>query len=212
MFMTPVLEGGEADLINETYLPLDPSVDVAPFAARVHRADPDGVVIAQSTDLSVKLITALRQAGYQGKIAASLLAPAAIEQLGSAAEGLITVGSYEAPTTTSNAKIKQFNTEMDRYAKDAAKSELALNAWITIHYLAEELPKLPKIDSASLLAALNASPTVDLGIAPPFKLGNGNTYLGLPRIPRATVQYQKVEDGKVVRDGDFVDLDDLAEK
>ena len=36
-FITPVLENGKADLINETYLPLDPSVDVAPFVGRVIR-------------------------------------------------------------------------------------------------------------------------------------------------------------------------------
>ncbi len=46
-FITPVLENGKADLVNETYLPLDPSVDVAPFVGRVIRAHPDGVAIAR---------------------------------------------------------------------------------------------------------------------------------------------------------------------
>jgi ABC-type branched-subunit amino acid transport system substrate-binding protein len=209
-FIKPVLED-ESDLVNETYLPLDPSVDVTPFVARVVRANPDGVAIAESTDLSVKLVTALRQAGYQGKIAPSSLNPDAIDKLGSAAEGLIVAGSYEAVTTKSNPTIDQYVTEMDRYAKDAAQDEFSLNAWVSIHFIADQLTKLPKIDATSLFDALNASPMVDLGVAPPFKLGNGNTFVGLPRIPRATVQYQKVEDGKIVRNGDFVDLDTLAE-
>jgi ABC-type branched-subunit amino acid transport system substrate-binding protein len=208
-FIKPVLED-ESDLVNETYLPLDPSVDVTPFVARVVRADPDGVAIAESTDLSVKLVTALRQAGYQGKIAPSSLNPDAIDKLGSAAEGLVVAGSYEAVTTTSNPTTKQYVTEMDRYAEDAAQDEFSLNAWLSIHFIADELAKLPAIDAKSFFDALDAGPMVDLGVAPPFALGNGNTFVGLPRIPRATVQYQKVEDGKIVANGDFVDLDTLA--
>jgi ABC-type branched-subunit amino acid transport system substrate-binding protein len=212
-FLKPVLEN-ESDLVNETYLPLDPSVDVTPFVGRVMRANPDGVAIAESTDLNVKLVLALRQAGYQGKIAlvASTLGPDAIKKLGSAADGLIAVASYEAPSTTTNPTIQRFVTEMGRFAKGAAQDEFSLNAWLTVHFIADELAKLKKIDATSLLAALNASPTVDLGVAPPFKLGDGKTFLKLPRVPRATVQYQKVEGGKIVRDGDFIDLDTLANK
>ena len=116
-FITPVLENGKADLVNETYLPLDPSVDVAPFVGRVIRADPDGVVIVESSDFVVKLVAALRQAGYEGKIAAPGISPAVIDKLGPAVEGVINVGSYEAVTTTSNPAIKRFTTEMGQYAK-----------------------------------------------------------------------------------------------
>ena len=51
---------------------------------------------------------------------------------------------------------------------------------------------------------------MDLGAAPPFKLGDRRHVHQLPNVPRATVQYQKVEGGEIVRDGDFVDLDKLA--
>jgi hypothetical protein len=34
----------------------------------------------------------------------------------------------------------------------------------------------------------------------------------LPNVPRATVQYQKVDSGQIVKDNDFVDLDTLANK
>jgi ABC-type branched-subunit amino acid transport system substrate-binding protein len=211
-FMTPVLQNGKADLINETYLPLDPSVDVTPFVSRVVRANPDGLSIAESTQVSIKLVTSLRQAGYQGKLAVVGLSPTAIKTLGSAAEGIIQVGAYEAPTTTTNPTIKQFVSEMDRFASDAARDEFSLNAWLSVHFVADQLAKLPKIDAASLLGALNAHPTVDLGVAPAFQIGATNSYLGLRNIPRATVQFQKVENGKVVRDGDFVDLNTLVKK
>jgi ABC-type branched-subunit amino acid transport system substrate-binding protein len=210
-FIKPVLEN-ETDLVNETYLPLDPSVDVAPFVARVMRANPDGIAIAQSTELTIKLVSSLRQGGYEGKIGVPGLSPRAIETLGADAEGLIGVGSYEAPTNTKNPRIKQFVAEMNAHDKDAAKDEFSINAWVSVHFIAEQLEKLPKIDAASLLAAMKAAPMVDLGLAPPFKVGNGNTYLKLPNVPRVTVQYQEVKDGEIVRTGDFVDLDELAKK
>lgn len=211
-YITPVLEHGKADLINETYLPLDPSVDVSTFVARVVRANPDGVTIAESSDFVTKLILGLRQAGYTGKIAAPGISPAVISKLGSAAEGVVNVASYEAVTTTSNPKIKQFIAEIDKYAKGTTLDEFSLNAWLSVHFVADELAKLPTIDAESLYGALNAGPTVDLGVAPPFKLGNGHTFMLLPRIPRATVEFQLVKDGKLVRDGGFVDLDTLVKK
>jgi ABC-type branched-subunit amino acid transport system substrate-binding protein len=209
-YMTPVLKNGKDDLINETYLPLDPSVDVTPFVARVMRANPDGVAIVQSSDFVTKLIAAFRQAGYQGKIAAPGISPSVIEKLGASAEGVINVGNYEAVTTADNTTIKQYTDEVDRYAKDTTLDEFSLNAWLSVHFIADQLAELPKLDAPSLLKALNAAPTADLGVAPPFKLGDGKTYMKLPRIPRATVQFQKVEDGKIVADGEFVDLDTLA--
>jgi ABC-type branched-subunit amino acid transport system substrate-binding protein len=210
-FVKPVLEH-ESDLINETYIPLDASVDITPFIARVIRAKPDGVLIAESTDGIIKVVIGLRQAGYRGKIAVAALGPDAIEKMGSAADGLIVVSSFEAPTSTGNKTIKQFDEEMKSFDDSAAKDEFSLNAWLTVHLVADQLAKLPKIDAASLLNALKKHPKVDLGAAPPFQLGVGGTYMNLPNVPRATVQYQKVEGGEIVKDNDFVDLDDLAHK
>jgi ABC-type branched-subunit amino acid transport system substrate-binding protein len=208
-FIKPVLQS-ESDLVDEIYIPFDPSVDVTPFVAKVTGDNPDGVVIAESTDVLIKLVTSLRQSGYEGKIATAAVGSDAVAKLGSAADGLIVVSSFEAPTTTSNAAIQRYNDEMDREDSSAAKDEFSLNAWLAVHLVADQLAPLPKGDAPSLLAALNAHPTVDLVAAPPFQIGTGTTYTKLPNMPRATVQYQKVDGGKVVRDGDFVDLDTLA--
>ena len=37
-------------------------------------------------------------------------------------------------------------------------------------------------------------------------------FVKLPNVPRATVQYQKVEGGEIVKDSEFVDLDELAKQ
>ena len=90
-------------------------------------------------------------------------------------------------TTTSNPAIKRFVTEMDRYAEGATLDEFSLNAWVSVHFIAEQLAALPTIDAKAFYDALNAGPTADLGLCPPFKLGNGHTYMEsvvpLPRIP-----------------------------
>jgi ABC-type branched-subunit amino acid transport system substrate-binding protein len=211
-FITPVL-GTDASITVEQYIPLDPSADVTPFVARIVSENPDAVVMAQTSDNVVKLSTALRQAGYQGLIAATAttLNERAIEQMGSAADGVLAASGYEAVTNTDNETIAQFVEELEAYDADAAKSEFSLNSWLTVHYLAEVLAELPTIDGPTLLAALPGR-QVDLGAAPPFVLGQQDNFLALPRVPRATVQLQKVEDGKVVVDGDgtFVDLNEIA--
>ena len=149
-FIKPVLES-PSDLINETYIPLDASVDITPFMARVVRANPDGVVIAQSTDGTIKVVTGLRQAGYQGKIAVAGVSPEAVEKMGAAADGLIVVSAFEAPSNTENETIKQFNTEMDAHDEDAAKDEFSLNAWLTVHFVADQLER-PREDRRGVAA------------------------------------------------------------
>ena len=63
----PALEE-EANLVNETYVPLDPSADYTPQLAQLASANPDGDRPDRSTDINVRVIAGLRQAGYTGLI------------------------------------------------------------------------------------------------------------------------------------------------
>jgi ABC-type branched-subunit amino acid transport system substrate-binding protein len=210
-FVKPVL-GSPEDLTTESYVPLDASADLTPFAAKVAQENPDGMVMAASGDINVKAILALRQAGYQGLIGvpASNLSAETIDTLGDAAEGIISAGTYEAVTDEDNETIAQFNKEMDDYAPDAQRNEFSLNAWLAVHYTADLLADADKLDAATLLAAVQAKPTVDLGATPEFTLGEPNNFLQLPTVPAADVQFKKVEGGEVVAIGDFVDLNEMA--
>ncbi|HKE75871.1 MAG TPA: ABC transporter substrate-binding protein, partial [Acidimicrobiales bacterium] len=212
-FMKPVLED-ESDLGTVVYVPTDPSADISSFIAQVVNSNPDGVAIADTSDATVKIVTQLRQAGYQGKIGfpSTVMTDKALKDLGSDAEGIVLAGLYDTVNDDSNAKIKQFVTEMDKYQKDASKSEFSLNSWLAVHLLADVLGDVKTIDAKSVAAALN-NRKVDLGVSMPFALGVKDTYLPLPRIFTMSAQYQSVKDGKIVStsgDGKYVDLNTLA--
>jgi ABC-type branched-subunit amino acid transport system substrate-binding protein len=209
-FVTPVLDD-PANLVNETYLPLDPSADYTPQLTQLASLNPDGVALIASTDINVRAITGLRQAGYTGLIAVvgTAASPAALEDLGEFAEGIIVAGAFAAPTDEGNAGVDQFNAEMDEYAPDALRNDFSVNAWVSVYVFADLLKTLDTIDAASLTAAMNGY-QVDLrGLAPPFAL-NVPVPGGLPRVFTSTFQPQIVEDGRIVSTGEFVDLTEVT--
>ena len=202
----------EDDLVQEVYVPLDPSADYTPQLSQLVSANPDGIAVFGSSDINVRVISGLRSAGYTGLIGVpgTGLTPEGIETLGDAAEGVILASGFEAATGTGDA-IEQFNAEMDAQAPDAARTELAINAWASVHLFADVLSELDTIDTASIVAALDNRP-VDLGVAPPFTLGVADNQLGLPRVFRVTFQTQEIRDGAIVPSGDgtFLDVNDFV--
>ena len=141
----------EDDLVQEVYVPLDPSADYTPQLSQLVSANPDGIAVFGSSDINVRVISGLRSAGYTGLIGVpgTGLTPEGIEILGDAAEGVILVSGFEAATGDGDA-IEQFNAEMDAQAPDAARTELAINAWASVHLFADVLSELDTIDSASV--------------------------------------------------------------
>ena len=202
----------EDDLVQEVYVSLDPSADYTPQLSQLASANPDGVAVFGSSDINVRVISGLRSAGYEGLLAVpgTGLSPDGLETLGESAEGLLVVGEYDAPTSEGEA-IDQFNEEMDAHAPDAARTDLAINAWASVHLLADVLSEVDAIDSASIVAALDQR-EIDLGLAPPFTMGVPDNPLSLPRIFRVTFQVREVSDGEIVaiNDGEFLDVNDFA--
>jgi branched-chain amino acid transport system substrate-binding protein len=210
-FLRPALEN-DADLVNETYVSLDPSSDYTPQLSQLASANPDGIAVVSSTDVNTRVISGLRQAGYTGLIGvpSQSVSEQMIEDLGDFSDGLVLAGNFAA-ITDDVAEIEQFNAEMEAHAADAARTEFSLNAWSSVHLVADVLAGLDAIDGASLLAALDGL-EVDLGIAPPFTLGVADNPFGVPRVFRGTFQPQVVEDGAIVASGDgsFVDLNEIV--
>ena len=209
--MTPYLES-EDDLVDEVYLSLDPSADFTPQLSQLASSNPDAIAVFGSTDINIRAISGLRSAGYTGLIGMPSTGFGAdgLETLGEAAEGTIVVGSFDSPTSTGEG-IDQFNAEMDAHGSDANRTEFAINAWASVHLLADILGEVDSIDAAAVQAALDGR-EVDLGVAPPFTMGVPDNPSGAPRIFRVTFQVQEVQDGEVVPvdDGEFLDLNDFA--
>jgi branched-chain amino acid transport system substrate-binding protein len=210
--ITPALEN-EDDLVQETYVSLDPSADYTPQLSQLVSANPDGIAVFGSTDINIRAIAGLRSAGYTGLIGmpGTGLGPEGLETLGDAAEGVLLVSSFDAPSGSSDA-IAQFNEEMDTFAPDAPRTDLAINAWASVHLFADILEDLDTIDSASVVEALDGR-EVDLGLSPPFTMNVPNNQLDLPRIFTVTFQVQQVEGGEVVtvNDGEFLDVNDFVD-
>ena len=80
----------EDDLVQEVYVPLDPSADYTPQLSQLVSANPDAIAVFGSSDINVRVIAGLRSAGYAGLIAVpgTGLTPDGIEVLGDAAEGV----------------------------------------------------------------------------------------------------------------------------
>ena len=60
--ITPALEN-EDDLVQETYVSLDPSADYTAQISQLVSANPDGIAVFGSTDINVRVIAGLRSAG-----------------------------------------------------------------------------------------------------------------------------------------------------
>jgi ABC-type branched-subunit amino acid transport system substrate-binding protein len=205
-FVKPFL-ADPADLVAEIYLPLDPSADISSLIAQATGAD--AVLSVNSAGGNVRAINALNQAGYTGAIAVAGLTvnEEMIDQIGDAADRLIIAGGWDAIASSDSALVADFLADMAEYAPDAVVSEYSLNAWLTVHFVADVLAETGP-DSAAIIAALDGR-TVDYDIAPSFSLGGGPANpLGLSRIFRMTIQPQQVVDGQVVAigDGEFLDL------
>lgn len=209
------LLGSPGDLKGAYYLPFDASADLTSHFSQIAAARPDGVALLASTDVTSKTIVGLRQAGYQGKIAvvATAVSAGSLAKMGDASEGTIVISDYQPVTSTSNPKIKQFLDETSKYGDGEIEgTEFALNAWASVHLVADRLTGMPQISGTALMKSLEGS-RVSLGIAPDFTYGTPN-FLKLPRIPRATVQFQTVRSGKIMASegGGFTDLTSLAGK
>jgi ABC-type branched-subunit amino acid transport system substrate-binding protein len=206
-FMAPFVTDG-AEVVSETYLSADPSTDYTPELSRLASANPDAIAILSSTDQSTRVIAGLRQSGYTGLIGvpASTVSQGMLEDLGDAGEGLISASNFVA---VSDPEAEDFVAEMESYDSEAARDEFSMNSWASVHFTADLLGTLDTIDAASLMAALDGA-EVDLGIAPAFTLGEPANPFSLPRVFRASIQPQVVEDGELTSTGDFFDLNELV--
>jgi ABC-type branched-subunit amino acid transport system substrate-binding protein len=193
----------KADLLLSVYLPVDPSADISSFIAQVVNKKPDGVVVAVSQNGFGQVFNALHAAGYKGKIltGSSIATPKVVRQLGSAANGVVIVSEYDACTDTSNATIRQFNSELDTHAPGISKNQYSINAWLSVHVLKDVIEHKVSGDvtSASILSVLPGY-QVNSGISPAFTLGATVSPIA-PRVPRFSFQLQTVANGQIVKLG-----------
>lgn len=178
-------------------------------AQQVIQQNPDAVLIAAPGPYPQQLMTALRQAGYTGKIINNIgsFDPQAIKTVGnSVADGTYVVSTLHLPTETSIPAVALYNTWMSQTDPSAQKDELSLLEWTAMLVFADVAKTLPTVTRASVLQAYqNLKTPVNVGTSAPFSVvGSPSPLSSAPQLHSADVMYSEIENGQYKPIGTFV--------
>jgi branched-chain amino acid transport system substrate-binding protein len=177
-------------------------------AQQVIKQNPDAVLIAAPGPYPQQLMTALRQAGYTGKIINNIgsFNPPAIKAVGnSIADGTYVVSTLHLPTETNIPAVALYNTWMDKTDPSAQKDELSLLEWTAMLDFADIAKTLPAVTRASVLNAYQTLKTpVNVGTSAPFSVvGSPSALSSAPQLHSADVMYSEIVNGQYKPLGGF---------
>ncbi len=177
-------------------------------AQQVIKQNPDAVLIAAPGPYPQQLMTALRQAGYTGKIINNIgsFNPPAIKAVGnSIADGTYVVSTLHLPTETNIPAVALYSTWMDKTAPSAQKDELSLLEWTAMLDFADIAKTLPTVTRASVLNAYQTLKTpVNVGTSAPFSVvGSPSALSSAPQLHSADVMYSEIVNGQYKPLGGF---------
>jgi ABC-type branched-subunit amino acid transport system substrate-binding protein len=179
----------------------DPTFSTA--AAKVTANGTNGVLLFPSPVNVPKMVAALKQAGYTGKIGTlSVIFPQAlITALGSAAEGVLVDSQAAFTTDTSIPAVAQYLADTKQY--DGTVSDASLFNWSATELFAKAIDGATSYDAAGISAALKSvSSPIDIGTVGPWQSSGVTSPLSdYTRILNPTVTYGSVQGGKVIADG-----------
>ena len=175
------LEANGIELAQDIAMPVD-AADVSSFVQQAIDADADAIVVTPAAAQTALVVDGLRSAGLDFSETtvvsyASTLNDLTLAQLGAdGLDGIVTCGTYSPPTDPSMA---DFIAAMDEADPDneLTRSETSPAAWAGMMLLAEVAGTIEgDITAESLLAALNESGPVDVGLGlPPYDPSASNT-------------------------------------
>lgn len=181
----------------------DPTFDSA--AAKAIAGGVDGIVLGVSQADIPAIVSALRNAGYSGKISSitALFGPAALQALGSKADGILLASQLAFVSDTSNQGIASFLADMKKYVPKATVDETTEFSWSATQLFAKVAIQGKAYTSADLLSAMNSlSAPVDIGTAAPYTTtGTSPLASTYPRILNPTVQFGVIKGGQLVSSG-----------
>lgn len=188
--------------VHSVIAPLS-TTDYSSFAAAAMQGGTDAVVVSGSEVTAVSQAKALRQQGFTGKIisVSACISTGAVDNLAYAGDGLYVVGLLQSPTLKT-AQISSFVADMNAVDKTAKKDELALGAWAGVKLFAEVAKGLPKVNAATVLAALNGAKVgaYDIGVTAPLPGSTSSPISALPRLKFSpTVTYNQVTGGTIIQ-------------
>jgi ABC-type branched-subunit amino acid transport system substrate-binding protein len=151
-----------------------------------------------------KMIAALRQGGYKGKIGSLsvLMPPPVVKALGPAGEGVLADSQVALTSDKSNAGVQKYTADMAKYGKNTITDSSLFN-WSAVELFAKAVAGATAFDAKSVLAALNAVSTpIDIGTVGPWKTSGVTSPLkDFSRILNPTVSFGVIKNGEIVTAG-----------
>lgn len=180
------------------------AADVAPQAAAL--ANTDGIVVALTEQLQNRYIHTARQQGYQGAIGISGTEASAATiktDLEGANQNLYVMSAFDNRSRGFAQMVKDIKT----YEPSAPQNDTVAGGYLSVKVFAKVAERLPEIDRAGFLAAMNGLKGLSTGgMTLPLDFTTPGTALGgqAPRLfDNAAVAYAyRYDDGKYTPIGD----------
>jgi ABC-type branched-subunit amino acid transport system substrate-binding protein len=185
----------------------DPNSDptFATAAAKATAGGVNGVILTPSPVNIPKMIAALKQSGYTGKIGSLtvIMPPAVVKALGATGEGILADSQVALTSDTTNAGVQKYTADMAKYGNNTI-TDSALFTWSAVELFAKAIGSATAYDAASVDKALNSVSTpIDIGTVGPWKsTGVTSPLPTFSRILNPTVSFGVVKSGVVVPAGD----------
>jgi branched-chain amino acid transport system substrate-binding protein len=184
----------------------DPNSDptFAAAAAKATAGGVNGVILTPSPLNLPKMITALKQSGYNGKIGTLtvIMPPAIVKALGSAGDGVLADSQAALTSDSSNSGVQQYKADMAKYGNNTI-TDASLFNWSAVELFAKAIAGATSFDAKSIVATLNSvSSPINIGTVGPWQ-GSGVTspLKSFSRILNPTVSFGIVKNGEVVTAG-----------
>jgi ABC-type branched-subunit amino acid transport system substrate-binding protein len=192
---------------SSTTVIADPNSDptFAAAAAKATAGGVDGVILTPSPVNLPKMISALKQSGYKGKIGSLtvLMPPQVVKALGAAGNGMLADSQVALTSDSTNAGVQKYTADMAKYGKNTITDSSLFN-WSAVELFAKAIAGATAFDAKSISAALNAVSTpIDIGTVGPWQTSGVTSPLkSFTRILNPTVSFGVVKNGEIVTAGD----------
>jgi ABC-type branched-subunit amino acid transport system substrate-binding protein len=202
------LASANLKVANEVTFPFN-APDMSSFVAAATREHSDCIIAITTDQDLVTFVRALHQSGSDVPVISvgNNIARAIDNGFGGDLEGVYGVSFIVPPSEKDDPGVQQYLKELDAENPRAVKDELSENAWASVHMFADIAAGLQTIDSASIVAALNALKEYDPPLLPPVNFTEPQHTIPGARIFTRAVIFTQVVHGEIRSlTGEFVNV------
>ena len=195
-----VLEENGGEILQEVQFPPD-AADLTPFIQNAIQGDPGFVSVQTDGPNTVRIVTGLRSAGYEGQIVvlASAADPESVEAMGDAGNGVVLSQFFKDASAAEEEPYVQFREDMEQYFPETNLSAFALNGYLASLVTTEVMTRLDgEITPEAMIEGLENIDGLDGGgfFEPPLSAENATEEF--PRTYYYTTRPNQIQDGELV--------------